>query len=213
MPDLDKKTIKDEDGNEVEVYDATQVEEALKETEQKFGEEKGTLEKNLKEATEKLEKVDEKDKDFSELRDAKEKLEKDLKSKEDEHEKTIKDLNSKLGEQEGKEMEDYTNKAIELYVGDDKDTKDKIDFHIENSLKSMPRGTKEEVDALLKSAFTLATGQQDDDKISNVLSSAGDGGSGGSGGGTKVKPELVEAGKNFGLNDEDFKNAEKKGVI
>ena len=214
MPELEKKTIETADGEKIEVYDASQVEEAIKEKDDGLKEAtdaKTELEGNLKEVTEKLEKMDESDKDFKELRSQKEKLEDNLKEKDT----TIESLTKEKEDAEGKltqtEQKYRKDTYIKSLAGDDADLKKKIEFHLESTVSAMPESTPEELQAKLKAAYTQSTGVTDADQLNNIISSAGGGESGASQG--KVSDELKQFGKNFGLTDEDWDNAADAGVI
>lgn len=212
--ELEKKTIETADGEKVEVYDAVKVEEAIKANEDGLktaGEEKTQLETDLKEATDKLEKADEKSGEFKELREHKEKLEGKVKENAEALEtskKTNEELTEKLGQTEQKYRKDTFLKSI---AGDDEELLKKIEFHLEKTVSGMPDGTAEELESKLKAAYTQATGVVDADKLNSIISSAGGGKPGASEG--KVSDELVEFGKNFGLEAKDFDNAADKKLI
>jgi len=214
MPELEKKTIETAGGDKVEVYDAVQVEEAIKTNADglKVAEEaKTTLEGELKTATEALEKADEKSEDFKELREKKEELEGKVKENSDALEvskKANEDLTEKLGQTEQKYRKDTFLKTI---AGDDDDLLKKIEFHLEKTVSGMPDSTAEELEAKIKAAYTQATGVVDADKLNSIISSAGGGQPGAAKG--KVSDELKDFGKNFGLNAEDFDKAAEKGLI
>lgn len=214
MAELEKKTIETASGEKVEVYDAVQVEEALSENKQGLEtatEERTKIEGELKVATEALAKVDEKSADFKTLREKKEELEGTLKEKEEAIVNVTKekdDLTVLLGSTEQKFRKESYLKGL---VGDDKDLKEKIDYHLQKTVAGMSEGTVEELEAKLSAAYTLATGITDTDKLSSVISSAG--GNGPAAGDSKVSDELKQAGKAFGLDDKDFKAAEDANLI
>jgi hypothetical protein len=201
---MEKKTIKDEEGKEHEVYDAIQVEAALKEKETAFATDKTKLETDLKEKDEALKKANEKDADFKAVREAKEAAEKALKEANEKYQKEITDL-------KGSNIKEHKDKLLGLIVGNDKNVEEKMKHHLENTLKAMPESTKEEIDAKLKAAYKLTSGTADEDKISNIISSAGGGDLGV--GKVEVKPELKSIGAKFGLNDKGWENAKKAGII
>jgi len=194
---MEKKKLLNENGEEVEAFPAEQVEAVLKE--------KGELETKLKEATDALSKSDEKDKDFKSLREAKEKVEGELSEFKQKYDKDVSEL-------KGAELTTHKTKLIDVFADSDKNTKEKIEYHLKNSLTGMPETTKEQLDEKIKHAYVLATGQRDDDKINSIVSSLGKGSE------IKanldgIKPDLREIGKKFGLKDEDWENAKKANII
>lgn len=200
---MEKKTFKDADGTEHEVYEADQVETALKEKEEVFTTEKEKLVADLKEKEDALAKSNEKAGDFKALRDAKEVAEKSLKDASDKHAQEVATL-------KGSNIKEHKDKLFGLIVGNDKNVEEKMKFHLENTLKAMPETTSEEIDKKLKAAYTLVSGHADDERISNLASSAGGGGPSEK---VDVNPDLKKIGKNFGLDDKDWENAKKSGVI
>lgn len=194
---MEKKKLMDENGEEVDAFPAEQVEAVLKE--------KTELESKLKETSEALSKMSNTDKDFKSLREAKETLEKELTDFKQKHEQEVNEL-------KGAELAKHKSSLIDVFADKDANTKEKMEYHLKNSLAGMPETTKEQLDEKIKHAYVLATGQRDDDKINSIVSSLGKGSD------IKpnlngVKPELREAGKNFGLNDQDWENAKKANLI
>lgn len=203
MPD--KQTIKTEDGTEVVVYDAAAVDTLIQSKETEFGTQKTALETAVKEANDKLAKADEKGADFAALRTAKEAAEKALAEATDKHTAEVTELKTKP-------LVEHRTHLTGLLSGTDTAVKDKVEYHLKNTVSAMPETTKEEVDAKVKAAYQLAVGANyNDDNVSRVISGAG---------GVYVdnksdlNPDLKQAGmKNFGLNEKDFENAKNAGLI
>jgi hypothetical protein len=204
MPDLEKQTIKDEDGNERTVYDAEQVEAVVAEKETAFTTEKEELEAKVKEFEEQM-SGDDKDKDFKELRKAKDEAEKKIQELETSFNKEITELKSAPVKQ-------HRDQMLDTYAGKDEDFKKKMESVLTNELKNMPESTKEEVDAKLRSAFKLAADVGDDGRIdASIFSSAAPASTIKS---TAIKDDVKDMGsKKFGLSEEDYKNAQDAGLI
>ena len=199
---MERKIIKDEEGVEHEVYDASDVEAEVTAKETAFASEKEKLANDLKLKEEALAKSTEKAGDFQALRTAKEESEKKLKEATDKHAQEISDLKNV-------NIRESKTKLLNLIVGGDKNLEEKMKFHLDNSLKAMPEGTTEEIDKKYKAAYTLAAGRSEDDKISNLISSAGGGFVPSD---NKANQPLREMGKKFGLNDKDWDEAKRQGV-
>lgn len=199
---MEKKIIKDEDGVEHEVYDANDVDAEVISKETAFASEKDKLAADLKDKEDALAKSNEKAGDFQSLRTAKEVAEKALRDATDKHAQEISDLRNV-------NVKEAKDKLFNLIVGGDKNLEEKMKFHLDSTLKAMPEGTKEEIDAKYKAAYTLAAGHSEDDKISNIISSAGGSEFGGK---ANVSSDLREVGKKFGLTDKDWDAAKQAGL-
>lgn len=200
---MEEKTFTDADGNEVIGYKAEDVKAALAAKEAEFNTGKTALETKLAESATALAQAGEKDKDFAGLRAAKTKAEADLVEFKTKAEGEINTLKTAP-------IVEHKGKLIGLLADGDKAMAEKIELFMSKDLKAMPEGTKAEVDAKIKAAFTLATEGAGVDRLNQVVSS--------SGGGTPaeadgVKQELKSLGKAFGLTDKDFENAKNAGVI
>lgn len=203
MPELEKKTITNEAGEEVEVYDATQVEAALKEKDDGFATEKTELETKVTETSDALKVAEEKGGDFKETREAKEKAESDLKEATEKHTKEMDELKGGIAK-------DARTKQINRLADGDTEVAKKIEHHLDNDLSAMPETTKEEIEAKYTAALKLSGGGVEIDSISSVISSAGGGDVEPTG---SVNPELKKLGSNFGLTEDDFKKAQDAGEI
>lgn len=197
--------IKNEAGEEVEVF--TPEELKAKETEliTKHTAEADKLKADLAVAAAELGKLKETDKDFGELRTAKEKLEKALAEREAAHKTEIESIKNAgaIAQVEG---------LVKAIVGTDTEMKKKMEYHMSKTLAGMPVTSKAEMEEKVKAAYRLSADVPDVDKINGIISSAGAGG--GEGSGTlQVSPELKQLGRNFGLNDADWETAHKAGII
>lgn len=197
--------IKGEDGKEHEVYSAADVETYKQQLTESHAATLTPLQVQLKAAEDALAKAKETDKDFAGLREAKEKAEKLLKDAETGHAAAL-----EAAENRGKVLVHKDN-LIKLFAKDAPELEKLITKHMSDTLKAMPENTKEEIEAKMKMAVTLAVGKSDEGHFKKVISSAG----GGAAGGTEdIKSDLKEMGKKyFGLTDKDWENAKTAGLI
>jgi len=148
-----------ERGEEVDVYTTEELEEKKNEAVEEYKQANPSdpdvqkLQDELKQKTEELGKLKDKDHNFSQLRQTKEKLETDI-------EKLNKSIDEKIGIAkkevlEGMVKEHYTE-TLKSLSGDDKELSDKIEFHYKR-LADVGT-TKEEINKKLNDAFVLATG-------------------------------------------------------
>lgn len=165
------KMIKNEEtGEEEEVFTADEVqaqrEEEVKKYQEEHPDQSGeltALQEKLKLAEEKLGKASDKDKNFAALR----KQVEDLKNGIDE-----KITSAKSEVLEGVNKDHYTD-TMKTLAGDDEELKKKIEFHYKRLAD--PAGTKAEITAKLKDAYTLATGQSAEAMNSSAYGSGGAG--------------------------------------
>lgn len=123
------------------------------------------LQQKLKDAEDKLGKVDNKDKNFAALR----KQVEDLKAGIDEKISTATE-GAKKEVLEGVNKDHYSE-TLKTLAGDDEELKKKIELHYKRL--GDPASTKAEITAKLKDAYTLATGQSAESMNSSVFSSGG----------------------------------------
>lgn len=169
--------ITNAEGKEEEVYTSAEIEEqrqtAVKEYQDKNPDKTEALNKAeelLKELNEKLEKVDDKNMNFGELRKQKEAAE-----------KAVKDLSAQIDEKVGaakKEilegvMKDHYNDVVKSLADGDAELQKKIELQYKRLGDSA--ATKEEITKKLTDAYILATGKKVDEGAlnSSVLSSGG----------------------------------------
>jgi hypothetical protein len=195
--------ILNDDGEEIEVFTQAELQaqkdSALEEYKKTNpgNEEITKLQEELKVKTEELLKLQDKDLNFTALRQAKEKLEADIEAK-------IGSFKKELLEGVTKEHYQETMKKL---AGDDKELADKIELQYKRLAD--PASTKEEISKKLMDAFVLASGGNKQSIDSGVFSSGGIG---------RIKveqkqmsPEEIEFSKKFAqaggikLEDKDFK--------
>lgn len=179
--------ITDENGDEIEVFTAeelnAQKEEAIEKykeenpdkTEEltKIQEEMSAKDKELEELKKQIEGISDKDRNFAALR-----------KKVQDKEKEVEDLKGTIDEKIGavkKEvldtvMKDHYESEINRLAGDDKELKDKIELQYKRLTDTA--GTKDEISKKLNDAFILATGKTKESFDSSAFSSGGVSGSG-----------------------------------
>lgn len=209
------KTIKDEEsGEEIEVYSKEELEAAA---EAKAAEERERLEAEKEEALEaanaekeeletKLKKFEDKDYNFSKLREKKNKNE-DGESQE-EIQKKIDELNQKIDAIGNQSKEDTLNDFIKNKVGEDKETKEKFDYYYKR-LGSDAK-SKEEIQKAATEALQLATGgsyQPDRDQSMHSVGANQNYRQQNTG---EPSEQAKEIGSKLGVSDEDRKKYGKK---
>lgn len=138
-----------------------------------------------------LKKFQDKDLNFSNLREAKEKIEKeytDFKA----------GIEKEKAERDSKDIAGYRSQLFDAFANKDEEIKKKIEFHF-NQLKESDTTDKVKIDELVKAAYKLATGEERTVLSGNVVSSAG---------GAPVKVEgvpanLIPHAKSMGLSEKD----------
>ena len=196
--------VKNDAGEDIEVFTPEEVAAKGKELETKFQGETNKLKEDLSKATEDLSKLKETDKNFGELRTAKETLEKKLTDLETNHKTEVEKLKNDV-------VVSQVDGLLKAIVGDDKELRKKMELHMTTTLKTMPVSSKAELEEKVKAAYRLSADVVEIDKIQGIISSAGGGGDGG--GEVKISNELRAFGRNFGLEDKDWENAYKAGLI
>jgi len=166
-------------------------------------EERARLEEELNNAKEALTKVDDKNLNFKNLREAKKTAEEKLVELETQMTDKLKELENKLTATSEKAKVDI---LIDKMVGDDDELKKKVKFHYDN-FKDSPKD-EDELKERITNSYILATGSKpSDDLPAGAVSS---------GGGTPPKPEMPltgkleseeskEVAKNLGISDDDLK--------
>lgn len=170
------QTIKQEDGTEIEVFTADEIEaqkqeaiEAYKSENPDKTDELTALQEELAKKEEALEKSKNAGANFANLRKAKEEAEKKL-------EDVLKGVDDKIGKVKNEVfegvMKDHYNDTLKALAGEDAETLKKIEYHYKRL--GDPVTTKSEMSNKLKDAFLLATKKETDDALNtSVLSSGG----------------------------------------
>ena len=199
--------IKNEAGEDIEVYTAEEIEqhksdaiEAFKaENPDKSGE-LANLQEKMREAEEKLAKVGDKDYNFKALEKAKNDAEGKLK----EFTSTIDEkINSVKREVLEGVMSAHKSDALASLVGDDEELKKKVE--LEYGRLSDVASTKEQISKKLKDAYVLATAKDPDGVNASIYGSGNVGRVSIKSTSPKFSNEEKELGAKFGLNDKDFK--------
>lgn len=197
----------DAEGNEVEGFTQEevdkkveeQVKKQLKESEEKFKKEKTEKEKEIADLNSKMEGLEKKGDSVADLRLKLEGLEKEKEDVTKAHEKEVKKLKA--------EIPDPREEKIKAFVGDDEEKEKKLR---EELAKFKDPKDDKEFEEQLKAANRLATPEPEVDPLNPVISSGGDNTPVQTG---DIDPNLKTLGKNFGLDDKDFEEARKKGMI
>lgn len=173
------KIIKDDDGNELEVFTAEELEAQKVEAIEKYKEENPDIstemqakldkyEEDLRLAQEQLEKAGDKGTNIANLRKAKEDAEKKLQEFE-------KGLGSKIEQVKNEILEgvnkDHYNDTMKMLAGNDKELEKKIEFNYKRL--GGGSGTKADITAKLNEAYLLSTGVPADSGASSAFSSGG----------------------------------------
>jgi len=209
------QTIINEEGDEIEVFTAEELEAQKREALDKFkeenpdkSEEMEKLQKELEEKNKELEGLKDKDINFANMRNK-------ISDKEKEIEELKNSIDDKIGEVKKEVldsvMKDHYNEVIKKLTGDDKELKEKVELQYKRLVDEA--NSKEDITKKLKDAFTLATGGEKVEVSTDAFSSGGVGElKVESKGGKKLTPEEIELGKKLAssapggmeLKDEDF---------
>ncbi len=201
------QTIKDAEGNDVEVFTADEIEAQKEAAIEQYKidnpdktDEISDLQTKLQEAEEKLTKANDSDKNFAALRKSKDEAEKKL-------EDFTKEIDGKISKVKMEVLEgvmqDHKNDTMKVLSGGDPELEKKIEYHYKRL--GDVAGTKEEITNKLKDAYVLATKQESGSNFSNtVLGSGGVGRIKFNSTNPKFSTEEKELGAKFGLTDKDF---------
>lgn len=204
--------IKQDDGTEVEVFTAEELEVQKEAAKQQAiddfraenpdkSEELTELQQQLEEKTAELEKFKTKDLNFGNLRKQKEDVEKKIGEIEKQVDEKINIVKKEVLEGV---MREHYNDTLKALAGDDDEVRKKIEFHYKRLGDAA--GTKLEVANKLRDAYILATRVEEVDALTTSVISSG--GVGRINPGTKQQsfsPDEKDLAKKFGLNEEDIK--------
>jgi hypothetical protein len=200
------KTLKDEEGNDIEVETAEEVsarieserqaaaDEAKAEAEQEKQEALAAKEQELTEAKDQLKKFEDKEYNFSKLRNKTEKEESELKT-------TVKKLEETVEQLKVQPVNDLKDNFINQHIGADTELKDKF----EHFYKKLSNGaqTKEETASALKESLILASqGRQPGNFIDRAIPTGGNPGFSSDAGPSQAE---VEFGHALGVSEDDRK--------
>jgi len=167
--------IKKEDGTEVEVFSAEEIEaqkeEAKQEAIEQYKLDNPDKTEELTALQAELEKLKSKDVSISELRKQKNQAESKI-------EEIVKGTDEKITKvkQEIMEgvMQDHYNDTIKALVGDDEELRKKVEHEFKKTLSGVNPTTKDELAGKLRNAYLLATKPAEVDALnSSVISSGG----------------------------------------
>jgi DNA repair exonuclease SbcCD ATPase subunit len=196
--------LKDAEGNDIEVETADEVNARIESERQLAADEaRATLEAEkeqalqekeaeLLEAQEKLKKLEDKDYNFSKLRNKTEKDETELK-------KTLEKLSQEVSELKGLPVQQQKDLFVNTHIGADQELKDKFEHYYTRLGKDAK--TNEERAAALKESLILASGkEQGSSFISKAIPTSGNPHIPS---GDEPSDEAKELGKAFGVTDKD----------
>jgi len=157
-----------EDGTEIETFSQDELEAQTQEALAEKEAEVEAAKAQLAELSEKLEKANEKDRNFAKLREQKNKAEALIEQLKQETEEKLVKVKKEILESVSK---DYYNEVLNQLSGDDEELKKKIVF--EYGRLSDIAGTKEEISKKLRDAYTLAARVETEGVSASVFSSGG----------------------------------------
>ena len=201
--------IKNDDGTEVEVYTAEELEQQKNDAIEQFKTENPdktgeltTLQEELQSAQSELEKLRSVDKSVTHFKKEAQEAQKKV-------EEITKDIDAKINSVKREVfegvMKDHSNEIVSSLSGGDDELKKKLQFEFDNTLKGVIPTTKEEISKKWEAAYTLVTKEAPDAVNMSVYSSGGVGRIKIGGGEQKFSAEEKDLGAKFGLKEEDFK--------
>ncbi len=207
--------IKNEQGEEVEVFTAEEVGQKVKEVEDKKVVEIEEIKKTVSKEFE--EKINSTNTTLETLKAEKEELEKkiggggqidnfkELKSALDKKTESIEKLQNEISDYKTTQREKEINAVISSKTKGDKELEKKVKLHFKETLSAMPEGTDEEMSKKLESALKLAS----DGDEPNPLDFAGGGGGRGfdasQTGGVEFTGREKALGAKMGISEADYK--------
>ena len=201
------QTIKDAEGNDVEVFSAEELEAKQQEAIEAFKIENpdktaelAELQEKVRETEEKLAKVGDKDYNFKALEKSKNDAEKKL---EDFTRGIDEKINTVKREVLEGVMQDHKNDTLKALSGGDAELEKKIEFHYKRL--GDVASTKTEISNKLKDAWVLATTKEPDGMNASIYGSGNVGRININSQSSKFSAEEKELGAKFGLNEADFK--------
>lgn len=191
--------IKDENGDDVEVYTAAELEEQKQAALEEFKtnnpdktEELEELQKELDKKDAELAKANEKGSNFAKLRAEQKKIEEDIDSK----------ISSAKREVIESVMKDHFNETMKSLAGEDEELRKKIEFNYKR-LGDNPV-TKDEISSKLRDAYLLASKTSDDGVNNSVFASGGVGKLNIKNNDKKFSQDEKALGAKLGLSAKDF---------
>lgn len=199
--------ITNSEGDEIEVFTSEELEAQKEEAIEQFKvdnpdktDELLALQEELKTKEEAFEKLNNKDKNFVNLRKAKDEAEKKI-------EEILKGVDEKINKAKSEVfegvMKDHYNDTLKALAGEDTETLKKIEHHYKRLGDSAT--TKSEITNKLRDAYLLATKQEDSNLSSSAFSSAGAGGLKFKGSEKKFNEDEKDLASKFGLTEKDLK--------
>lgn len=195
--------IKNDDGTETEVFTQAEIDAKLSEVtktfEAKIADQTTILNKSLEEkkALEvKLASANPQEANFKILKEALDKKDGEIAA-----------MNKSIQDSEEARVNDYRNEILAKYAQGDKELEKKILHHFNETLKSVPAKTKEEIVEKMKSAAKLSVDPANPGVLSSVLSGAGGPGFVPNSGSGPVEFTAAEKalGAKLGITEEDYK--------
>lgn len=134
----------------------------------------------------KLDGLSDKDKNFGELRTQ------------------LEAATKRLGDLENATTGSHRTGVIAKLAGSDAELKKKIEHHYNETLKSMPATTPEEISARAEAAFKLSADITQPDPFKSIRAAGISGGASPGASPVEISPELREGAKLFGITDKDL---------
>lgn len=207
--------IKNEQGEEVEVFTAEEVGQKVKEVEDKKVVEIEEIKKSVSREFE--EKINSTNTTLETLKAEKEELEKklggggqidnfkELKSALDKKTESIEKLQSEISEYKTTQREKEINAVISSKTKGDKELEKKVKLHFKETLSAMSEGTDEEISKKLDAALKLASDGDEPNPLDFTGRGGGRGFDANQSGGVEFTGREKALGAKFGISEADYK--------
>lgn len=157
----------------------------------------------LDETTEKLTKLENKDFNFKRLENMTEAEREKLSATELALKKDQEALQNQQSEFQKGFVSDIKNDVLDTLIGDDAELRAKVEANYARLKDSETASKRSEIKPLMEEALALSIGVKSGNPLSRAMNASG---SAPAKSDSKVSPELVAFGKNFGVSAEDFEN-------
>lgn len=157
----------------------------------------------LDETTEKLAKLENKDFNFKRLENMTEAEREKLSATELALKKDQEALQNQQSEFQKGFVSDIKNDVLDTLIGDDAELRAKVEANYARLKDSETASKRSEIKPLMEEALALSIGIKSGNPLRSAMNASG---SAPTKSDSKVSPELVAFGKNFGVSAEDFEN-------
>lgn len=171
--------FKDEEGNEVEAFTQDEIdqriEEAKKSVQEEYEVQNQETQQQLEAARSEKEELEQKMKDAEEAGgtqggdDKQSENFRTLKEALNKKDEEMKSLREQVEQTESQRIEDYKQKMIEQYAGDDEDLKKKIEHNYDKILSGVETKGEKDIAEKVRNSFKLAADENTPDPLNSVL--------------------------------------------